>query len=255
MPRFQIDPAKIRNNTVELDPKESHHAISVLRLKMDDAVELMDGKGHSFHGVISDLRAGRVFIQISSGPKTPEGASDKSSNFFQITIAASVIKPERMELLIQKSCELGVASIIPVRSERSIVKLSKERWEGKLRRWRKIAVESCKQCGLPSTPEIHEVADFKSVIAKARAFDKIFIPTLLGVTKSFYESLQKSAAGKILVLIGPEGDFSSKEVELAMSAGAVPVNLGPLILRTETAAMYTLSVISFFYREIYNFKS
>ena len=239
---------------MQLDQKESHHAVSVLRLKTGDAVELMDGKGHIFQGAVSEIRAGRVFVRTASRSKFYSTASDKLSARFQVTLAASVIKPERMELLIQKACELGVDSIIPVRSERSIVKLSKVRWEGKIKRWRKIAAESCKQCGLSSTPEIDEAADFKSVLTQAPEFDKILIPTLMVPTRPLYGSLQKLVAGKILVLIGPEGDFSKNEIDLAVSLGAAPVSLGPLVLRTETAAMYVLSVLNFFYREIYTLK-
>ena len=248
MPRFQIDPQNIHDGCALLDKKESHHAISVLRLKPGNAVDLIDGKGHSFKGKVAGIRDGRLDIRIESSidalPVCP------SANI-QITLAVSAIKSERMEVLIRKACELGAHSMIPVRSERSIIRLSRERWEEKIKRWRKIAAESCKQCGLAAIPQISEAVDFRNLVINLKDFDQVLIPTLAVMTDSLYDTLNRSALGRVLVLIGPEGDFTKKEVELAVTGGAVPVNLGPLVLRTETAATYVLSVLNFFYREIY----
>ena len=249
MHRFQINPALIKNSSVLLDEKESHHAVSVLCLKAGDAVGLMDGKGQSFHGVVSGIESRRLRVRINNASEPSAEELQRPSNL-QITIAVSVIKPERMELLIQKACELGVHAIIPVCSDRSIIRLSKERWEEKIRRWRKIALESCKQCGLTVIPEIHEAVDVKSVLSNSGKFDNILIPTLALPTKPLYEALKGSGATRWLVLIGPEGDFTEKEVSLAVSYGAIPVSLGPLVLRTETAVIYLLSVFNFFHREI-----
>ena len=249
MHRFQIDSASIKNSSVLLDEKESHHAVSVLRLKTGEPVVLIDGKGRSFLGSVSGIEDGRLRVKIEPPLDSPTGTTERSSHF-QITMAVSVIKPERMELLIQKACELGVHSIIPVRSERSIIKLPKERWQEKIKRWQKIASESCKQCGLLLIPEVHEVTDLKNVFSDASAYDRIIIPTLVVSTKPLYEVLKGSRVGRLLVLIGPEGDFTKKEVALAASHGAVPVTLGPLVLRTETAVIYLMSALNFFYREI-----
>ena len=247
MHRFQIDPALVRNGSILLDAKESHHAVSVLRLKPGERVGLMDGQGRAFKGVVAGIESGRLRVRMEERP-TAEAVPGPLH--VQITLAVSVIKPERMELLIQKACELGVHAIIPVRSERSVVRLSKERWEEKIKRWRKIAAESCKQCGLPMTPQIHEAVELKNVLSGSSGYDKILIPTLAGTTGPLYETLKKSAPGRLLALIGPEGDFSDQEVASAVACGAEPVSLGPLVLRTETAALYLLSALNFFYREI-----
>ena len=250
MSRFQVDPKNIFEGRVWLDKKESHHAISVLRLKPGDVVDLIDGRGHSFKGRITDMQDRRLGVRIQPLVAAQSTHSDHPLDDLQITLAVSVIKPERMELLIQKACELGVSSIIPVRSERSIIKLSRERWQEKIKRWRKIAAESCKQCGLTIIPQVTELVDFKSLFSSAKDFDRVLIPTLAVTTTSLYEALTPSNSRRIFVLIGPEGDFTKKEAELAVAAGAVTVSLGPLVLRTETAAMYILSVLNFFYREI-----
>ena len=246
MHRFQIDPTLIKNDLVFLDEKESHHAISVLRLKAGDAVCVMDGKGRSFRGVVSGIADGRLRVKLDPF----KGSSMEMVQRSQITIAVSVIKPERMELAIQKACELGVHKIIPLHSERCIIKLSKERWEEKIKRWRRIAAESCKQCGLSAVPEITEVRDIKKTLSDPNNYDNILLPTLAVPAQSLYAALTESKGGRILALIGPEGDFTEKEAESAILSGAVPVTLGPLVLRTETAVIYFLSAVNFFYREI-----
>ena len=249
MPRFRIDPKAIQNGKVFLNPKESHHAVSVLRVKTGDAVDLIDGEGNSFKGIVTIAHNSGLEVRVETKLNTKISSKDAPGSF-RVTLAVSAIKTERMELLIQKACELGVHEIIPMRSERSIIKLSKERWQEKIKRWQKIASESCKQCGLAAIPKISESVDFKDVFTGQRKFDGILIPTLSATTKPLYDTLKKSPAGGLLVLIGPEGDFTKKETELAVSHGALPVSLGPLVLRTETAAIYVLSVINFFYREI-----
>ncbi|PIU40247.1 MAG: hypothetical protein COT00_02720 [Candidatus Omnitrophica bacterium CG07_land_8_20_14_0_80_50_8] len=246
MHRFQINADLIRNGSILLDERESRHALVVLRLKAPEAVGLIDGKGRAFKGVVAGIENGFLRVRIDAGSLA--GAVPWPFPV-QVTLAVSVIKPERMELLIQKACELGADAILPVRSERSIIRLSKERWQEKIKRWRKIAVESCKQCGLPATPQIHEAADLKTVLSSATGYDKILIPTLSGVTRPLREALPRPAPDRLLALIGPEGDFSDKEVALAVSYGARPVSLGPLVLRTETAVFYLLSVLNFFYGE------
>ena len=140
MPRFFIKPDQVKEGVVLLDQDESRHAISVLRLKSGDAVQLLDGQGGSFSGVVIGTQNGRLSVM-----KT-ENLSSVAQPAISITLAVSVIKPERMELLIQKACELGISALVPILSERSIVRLSEDRWQGKIKRWQKIAKESCKQC-------------------------------------------------------------------------------------------------------------
>ncbi len=245
MPRFYFKPEQDRDGVVTLDEKESHHAISVLRLEAGDVVALFDGLGNEFRGIVTGREKGRLSVMLDKSPAKPSGQGT------QITLAISVIKPERMELLIQKACELGVSSIVPLLTQRSVVKLSSERWESKIHRWEKIALESCKQCGRSKIPEIRAVAPYASFISReANSYGHILIPTLAAKGKTLYEALRQSTPRSVLALIGPEGDFSREEVDLAISYRAIPVGLGPLVLRSETAAIYLLSCLNFFYREV-----
>ncbi len=243
MPRFYFDSKSVRDGTVLLDSKESRHAHTVLRLKAGDAVDLMDGAGQEFTGVVIESRGGRLAVALGAGSKTPAAP-------FSFALAVSVIRSERMELLIQKSCELGVSAIFPLLTERSIVRLSKERWEAKVSRWKKIAMESCKQCGQSKIPSISPVQFFKDFFSRKLPYEKILIPTLAVSGATLYSSLQSAPSKNILALVGPEGDFSKKEAELAISHQAVPVTLGKLVMRSETAAIYLLSALNFYYGEI-----
>src|SRR3989338_2007429 len=249
--RFYFKPDQAHDGVVILDKKESHHAISVLRLGAGDVVDLFDGLGNQFRGVVAGRENGRLSVMLD------KNAASAPALKTQISLAISVIKPEGIELLIQKACELGVFEIVPILTERSIVKLSQERWESKLDRWRKIALASCKQCGQSKIPDIKPIAKYGSFISdQARSYGRVLIPTLAVKGKTLVETLREQPEPQsVLALVGPEGDFNREEVDLAVSCGAVPVGLGSLVLRSETAAIYLLSILNFFYRECSNEKS
>ena len=240
--RFFIQPQSVRGDTVLLTKRESHHAISVLRIKLGETVEIFDGEGAGFRGVASKISEGRLLVQLD---QNRTAMNPRGSSLVQVTLAVSVIKPERMELLIQKSCELGVRRIVPLMTERSVVKLSNERWASKMDRWKKIMTESCKQCGRSALPALEPARKLNSLMAETEHYDRILIPTLALPGKSFHAAILGARAKNILVLIGPEGDFTKKEAELAVSGGAVPVSLGPLVMRAETAAIFVISVLNF----------
>src|SRR3989338_5917950 len=243
MPRFYFKPEQAKEGVVTLDEKESHHAISVLRLEAGEAVDLFDGSGKRFRGIVTGREKGRLLVALD---KTEARAVAQA---IQITLAVSVIRSERMEFLIQKACELGVTAIVPLLTQRSIVKLSSERWKSKIRRWEKIALESCKQCGRPTIPQLMPVQSYKPFLDHAsQSYDRLLIPTLALKGKTLSQALQEARPKNLLALIGPEGDFSREEVDLAVACGATPISLGPLVLRSETAAIYLLSCVIFFYQ-------
>ncbi|OGW80691.1 MAG: hypothetical protein A3C47_07015 [Omnitrophica bacterium RIFCSPHIGHO2_02_FULL_51_18] len=244
MPRFHIEASQIDNGTVRLNPKESRHALSVLRLNIGDTVDLFDGQGRGFSGVISRLEKGSVEVMITQNSKTVQER-------IHLTLGISVIKPEAMDLVVQKACELGVHSIQPLITERCVVKLPYGRWLSKIERWKKIALESCKQCGRTKTPEVWAASGLKIFSKEFGAYDLVLLPTLAKKGEGLYDILfSKPAVRKVLVLIGPEGDFTENEVGLMESAGARALDLGPWVLRSETAALYSLSVLQFMFREV-----
>ena len=281
MPRFHISPGSEKEGVVMLDKAESHHALAVLRLKAGEVVELLDGQGGIFQGIVAGAERGLLKISVARPSRPPRSAAiegiaavarpsrpprsaaiegiaavrgDSKQNAesrVTITLAVSVIKPERMELLIQKSCELAAHSVIPLISERTVVRLSRERWQSKIQRWQKIARESCKQCGRSLVPVIQPVMEFKKFAETISQYDLSLIPTLALPVQGFCCTLNANKSAKsLLILIGPEGDFSRNEALLAVERGAKPVSLGPLVLRSETAALYALAVVNFFYQEV-----
>jgi len=241
MHRFILPSVSAESRRVTLDKKESHHARNVLRVKEGEAVELLDGRGGTFRAVVAGFEEGRVELSVIQ-------KQEDAAPGLEITLAPAVIKPERMEWMLEKSCELGMAEWAPVLTERSTVKLSRERWQAKTERWRKIAAESCKQCGQARVPILREPVLFKDLLAKAGGYDAAWIPTLGVPGETLHDVFESSPkARKVLVLIGPEGDFTEKEVEKAVLAGFKPVGLGARVLRAETAALYMLSAARFFY--------
>ncbi len=165
---------------------------------------------------------------------------------FRITLGQAIPK-KSMDLIVQKATELGVASIVPLASERTLVKLDDD--SKKMDRWREIALESCKQCGNNWLPEIQPPQKARAFLEALPKFDLKLIASLQPDAKplksilSSTSPLQSSNSPTLLILIGPEGDFTPAELNLAKSAGCLPLSLGPLVLRAETAAIYTLSIL------------
>jgi 16S rRNA (uracil1498-N3)-methyltransferase len=247
MHRFRVEAGLLQSETVLLNKEESRHAITVLRLKNGDVVELFDGKGKSAGGIVTGFEDGQVSVMVNQNKMTT------CSPRTEITLAVSVIKPEPMDLLIQKACELGVSCIQPLLTDRTVVQLSNDRWENKIKRWNKIASESCKQCGQSRVPLVEPVLRFKEFLKKSWNYSAVLIPTLAvkgEPLKIFFE--RNSSAKSLLALIGPEGDFSAEEVREVEKKGGKPVNLGGLVMRSETAGIYVLSAAQFYYQSSFN---
>lgn len=242
MPRFYIVPGAGQKTEFELGEDESRHAVSVMRVKVGDPIRVADGHGREFEAEVTAVKKGRVAVRVRR-------EAVKSEVTYRFAVAPAVLKPDRMELLIEKSCELGATAILPIVTERTIVRLDLKRWESKVDRWKRIAAEACKQCGLTTVPQIHEPQLFPTFVSSMRHHGRVLIPTLTGKGVGIVEALGQ-APSDVLVLIGPEGDFTPREVEQAVERGAVPVRFGPLVLRSETATCYALSALQFFYREV-----
>lgn len=222
-----------------LSAAEAHHASHVLRLKVDDTVNVFDGRGHEAQAKIAEIGKDSVRLAILQHSSTPPLRC-------RITLAQAIPK-KSMDLIVQKATELGVAVIVPLMSERTVVKLDED--AKRIERWREIALDSCKQCTNNWLPEIQPPQKARDFFNKLGTFDLKLIASLqpdakpLKTILSNAPTLLRSHAPTVLLLIGPEGDFTPAEIAEAKSAGCLPLSLGSLVLRAETAALYALSIL------------
>ena len=216
-----------------LPADEAHHCRHVLRLKAGDTVNIFDGQGHEAQCAIATITNQAVQLSLLAQSRTPALRC-------RITLAQAVPK-KSMDLIVQKATELGVATIVPLLSERTIVRLDED--AQKLYRWREIALESCKQCGNNWLPVIEPPRKAAEFFTNPGKFDLKLIASLQPGSQPLKQILPAQMPASVLILIGPEGDFTPAEISSARNAGCLPLSLGPLVLRAETAAIYTLSIL------------
>ena len=244
MHRFYLPPSDCQDNTIALTGAEAHHALSVLRLGPGERVVVLDGAGHE---LLCDVRAtagGRVDLAVQQ-------RHPLTSLPCRLTLIQAMTKPKSMEIIVQKATELGATRLVPVLSERSVAQLDGEAAGRKTEKWRAIAIEAIKQCGSPWLPAIDEPVKPGVFLARGERFDLTLLASLQPGAMHPREVLQAYQAEhgrpprQLAVWVGPEGDFTPAELGAIRGSGAQPVTLGPLVLRSETAAIYCLSFLSY----------
>ena len=238
MHRFYITPENWDPTALVLDPGESHHCLNVLRCQLGDKVVAFNGQGAEATATISGTDKKAVSLETISASKNPTLRA-------QITLGQAVPKGKNMDLIVEKATELGAAGIVPLLSERTVVSLKPDEATKKQEKWQRTAIEACKQSGQDWLPKIHAPQTVEKFLASAPKADLLVIASLEGNARSIKETLAslEDTPKSALVLIGPEGDFTPSEINRALSAGFLPITLGPIVLRTETAAIYTISVL------------
>ena len=235
----RIDGAE--GSVLTLSPADSHYVVSVLRMRPGEELTVVDSERNEALCEVSvpDQKACQLKI-------TKMGKNDTESPL-RITLYQSVSKGERMDLTIQKAVELGVSSVVPVFSERCVVRPEKDerKKSAKNERWQKIALEAARQSGRGIVPEVRESMSFEDAVREAaKAHDLALIPWEEEKGETLKNILDESGDVRgIAVFIGPEGGFSSEEAELARSSGLKSVTLGRRILRTETAGPAVLAML------------
>jgi 16S rRNA (uracil1498-N3)-methyltransferase len=240
MHRFYVPPQSWKVSSLALDMAESHHAVGVLRLREGERVAIFDGQGNEATAEIVAVKSNRVELRkISQSKSTPLAC--------RLTLAQAIPKKRNMDLIVEKATELGAAVIAPLLSERTIVRCEEEEAAAKQQKWQRVALEAAKQCGQNWLPEVQKPATLKKFFSNKLKFDLMLIASLQPDARPLKSLLAESGAARpqsVLILIGPEGDLTPAEMNLAKSAGCRPITLGPIILRTETAAIYCLSVLA-----------
>ena len=241
-PLFKFDGALVEGATVVLAGSEGHHASSVRRMRVGEAISLTDGRGTRGRGQVSEVQPKQVSVKLSS-------VETEAPAHPRFTLVKAVAKGDRDEMAVQATTELGVSNITPWQASRSI-----SRWDGKeaknIARWQSIADEASKQSLRSNFAVVGEIVTTQSLakyIAAAEAADKVYLildPTsdLSLVSETVSEKL--AAASQIAVVVGPEGGIETSELEALEAAGAVRVHLGSGILRTSTAGVAAVAYLS-----------
>lgn len=232
--RFYLPSADWQPETLTLGGDEAAHCARVLRRQVGDAVEVFDGAGRVAQADITAVSKSSVALRITSEEKHEPLP-------YRIHLLPAMIKAEPFEWVLEKAVELGATSIQPILTERCVVHLAGEHLEKKMLKWQRHMIESAKQCHTPFVTRLEKPRPFAQVIAALPANSLKILPalsehsrTLHGITSGHQEAC---------IAIGPEGDFTAAEEALAQEQGFIPVTLGPLILRAETAAISTLAVV------------
>ena len=228
-----------QQTTISLtDPDEVHHLKCVLRLKSGDEVHLFNENGQEATAHIQRLDAKSVTLAIV---ECRTMAPTKSP---QIILACAIPKKAKFESIIEKTTELGVTQIIPLLTARTEVRIKGEEARRKADRYRKVAINAAKQCQRNSIPIIDPPTTFDDVLKKFLTGETLILIPCLCKERSPMTAIFRRAITKprILILIGPEGDFTEAEISKALAAGAIPVSLGETVLKVDTAAMSAVAV-------------
>jgi len=225
------------NCEIALDPEDVNHAYRVLRLGKGSAVTVADGKGASYGGVINSISSQEVLVRLLEPAQI-----NKPS--LRITLLQSLLKGEKMDLVIRQAVELGVTRIIPVLTERSIPQYTDSREVNRGLRWQKIARSAAAQCRRADLALIEPLCRLEKTFDLLRE-QPSFVLWELEKKRSLYDLLrhQRPEGDAVLLLLGPEGGFSCAEIEILAAAGAASAHLGPRILRAETAALASIAML------------
>jgi 16S rRNA (uracil1498-N3)-methyltransferase len=235
--RVYVEAALTPGSSVRLPAESASHLAKVLRARSGDSIILFNGDGREFTGTIETVRGSLVSAGVGDGREV-----DRESPL-NITLVQCVPRGDRMDLIVQKATELGVARIVPVLSQRCVVRLDKAQAESKAGHWRAVAVSACEQCGrnrLPAIaaaqPLLNYLGDPASSAGSRLLFEPVSAPDAAAAAPISHAA-PGSAMSVARIAIGPEGGFASDELEAFRIAGYSKVGLGPRVLRTETAAI------------------
>ena len=224
MPRFYLD-APLDRPKVTLSGSEAHHLAHVLRAGPGERVLLFDGRGTEADAEVAAVSRREVELNVLDRRVVPAPRRP-------IVLGTAVPKGDRFRWLVEKATELGVARLVPLRTERSIV----DPGAGKLGKLRQTMISACKQCGLSRLMEIDAVTAWPEFV-ECEIRGRCALVGVPGAPLFAAEMVADPADGPIVLAIGPEGDFTPDEVQQAIAAGAQPVGLGPNVLRVETAGI------------------
>ncbi len=244
--RFHIPIEEWNPDALVLRGAEAHHCMDVMRGTVGSKIIVFNGAG---------VEAGAEILEGATNREVPlkaHGVTRSAPLPARLILGQAIPKGKNMDLIIQKATELGAAEIIPFLSERTVVRLDPGEAEKKREKWQRVALEACKQSGQNWMPRVHTPVTLDSYFASPKDSELKLIASLQPDARPLREILAEHAelqhnrpVGSCLILIGPEGDYTPAEINLAKGAGCLPMTLGPIVLRTETAALYSFSVLGY----------
>ena len=244
MHRFYLPPEHCAGAALRLQGREAHHALRVLRVKYGEMVAVLDGIGNEFLCTVDNCSRDAVTLSVSL-------KNFMASPACRVTLLVAVPKGKIIEDIIQKSVELGASRIVPLLAERVATHLDAEAAADKRDKWQQVAIEAIKQCGAVWLPKIEMPVTIEQFLARRERFELSLVGSLQAERSHPRECFREfqikhgrrpqSAA----VWIGPEGDFTPDELQAIEAGGALPISLGRLVLRVETAAVYCLSILNY----------
>jgi 16S rRNA (uracil1498-N3)-methyltransferase len=236
--RFFIAPSDIKDDRVRLSPEQSHQVQHVLRLQPGDAIVVLDNTGTEYGVTLTKVDKRETVGQVTS---TQQARGEPAA---QVTLLQSMLMREKFEWVLQKGTEIGIARFAPVLTARSLVRV-KDVEDKKLDRWRRIVTEAAEQSHRGRIPEIDQIIKFEEAVSSLAGFDRSLIAAPSQEGPTLRETLQGMSGRPVSValMVGPEGGFTEEEVDAARRGGAVPISLGPRILRTETCAIVAPALV------------
>jgi len=233
MARFHLEPESW-GETATLTGEEAKHCLRVLRARVGDRITVFDGLGRSADAEIVALSRDQARLKLGAITHEPPPA-------VEVVLGQAVLKGKAMELLLQKAVELGAHAIQPLLTRHAVAQPG----QGKEDKWRRVVMEACKQCGRSRIPEVLPVRALDDWLGGAPDGQRMVASLAPGAVPMREQVAAMGASPRIVVLVGPEGDFAADELAAATDAGFAPVRLGDAVLRAETAGIYCLAAINY----------
>jgi 16S rRNA (uracil1498-N3)-methyltransferase len=243
MHRFFL-PADLCDEAVlTLTGREAHHGLHVLRVRRGERVLVLDGARHEYHCEIAELTRDCIHLSVQQRNEIPPLP-------YEITLAQAIPRGKIFDAIVQKATELGTFRVVPLLTERVVSQLDDHKIDTKVEHWRMTAIEAIKQCGSPWLPIIEPPMSLQAFLSREEKFDLSLIASLQADSchpRHWFNGFEREHQRRpktILAWVGPEGDFTPKELAAVQGQGAHPITLGPFVLRSETAAVSCLSILN-----------
>lgn len=236
IPRIFTELSLCCDSTVVLDGSAARHLSSALRMKVGQEITLFNGQGGEYAAELTEVGKNKV------AAKVVEFRDIDRESALKLHLVIGVSRGERMDLIVQKATELGVAEITPLFTERTEVKLSGERLAKKVRHWQQVAISACEQCQRNLVPAINNPATLDQWLHLSEQTDGDVLKLVLH-HRTEKRLSEHQAVSNICLLVGPEGGLGEREIDAAMAKGFQPLALGPRVLRTETAPLAAISIM------------